>query len=106
MDAHAEDDPEFRVWPPHCVKGAAGQAKAAETLLEKRVLVTTRPGKVDLAGVQQIVVEKQQLDPFTNPNLQAVLEALNADRYVLYGVVTEYCVGCSRAGARLPRESR
>src|ERR1700683_5504186 len=32
MDAHSEDDPEFRVWPPHCVVGTAGQLKPEATL--------------------------------------------------------------------------
>src|SRR5512139_255212 len=28
VDAHAEDDPEFKTWPPHCIKGTFGQRKA------------------------------------------------------------------------------
>ncbi len=28
MDAHTEDDPEFRTWPPRNVAGTAGQQKA------------------------------------------------------------------------------
>jgi nicotinamidase/pyrazinamidase len=97
-DAHAEDDPEFREWPPHCVAGTHGQQKPAETLLEKRVVIPTAPGEYDIAGAQQIVLEKQQLDLFTNPNLPALLERLNAERHVVYGVVTEYCVRCAVMG--------
>ena len=40
----------------------------------------------------QIILEKQQLDLFTNPTLPKLLEELAADEYVVYGVVTEYCV--------------
>jgi nicotinamidase/pyrazinamidase len=98
VDAHAENDPEFRIWPHHCVAGTAGQAKAADTLLEKRAVVSTRPGGVEAAGAPQVIVEKQQLDPFTNPNLPALLETLGAGRYVLYGLVTEYCVGWAARG--------
>ena len=43
MDAHAENDPEFAIWPPHCVAGTHGQHKAEATLLEKRVVVPNRP---------------------------------------------------------------
>src|SRR6202142_109489 len=32
-DAHREDDPEFRLWPPHCVAGTTGQLKPAETMV-------------------------------------------------------------------------
>src|SRR5438874_11918549 len=38
-DAHTENDPEFRDWPPHCVAGTAGQQKPAATLLGKRVVM-------------------------------------------------------------------
>src|SRR2546423_10684383 len=62
VDAHTEDDPEFKTWPPHCVAGTAGQAKPASTLLEKRVVVPNRPHQFALDGAQQIIVEKQTLD--------------------------------------------
>ena len=75
MCAHSEDDPEFRQWPPHCVLGTIGQLKPAELLVE-----------------HQILFEKNQLDIFASPNLAPLLARLAADRYVVYGVVTEYCV--------------
>ena len=74
VDAHSENDPEFAAWPPHCVVGTIGQLKPASTL----------------AG--QIFLEKQSVDCFTVPTLPALLESLKADRYVVYGVVTEICV--------------
>lgn len=97
-DAHNENDPEFKDWPPHCVAGTAGQAKPAATLLEKRVTVPSRPVEVRPADAPQIILEKQQLDLFTNPNLPALIEALAADEYVVYGVVTEHCVRCAALG--------
>ncbi len=92
VDAHTENDPEFRDWPPHCVAGTASQAKPASTLLEKRVVIPNRPGLPPLEGAHQFVLEKQSVDCFTNVNLPALLERLAADRYVVYGVVTEICV--------------
>ena len=97
-DAHAENDPEFARWPPHCVTGTLGQRKPPGTLLEGRIVVPTTPGDYSVAGAQQILIEKQQLDCFTNPNLAAVLDQFAADRYVVYGVVTEYCVRCATLG--------
>ena len=76
MCAHSENDPEFRQWPPHCIVGTTGQQKPQSTL----------------RASGQIILEKQQLDLFTNPNLPKLLEELAADEYVVYGVVTEYCV--------------
>ena len=75
VDAHTEDDPEFATYPHHCVAGTAGQRKPA---------ITLRDG--------QVIIEKQKLDCFSSPHLQPLLAQLNADRYVVYGVVTEICV--------------
>jgi nicotinamidase/pyrazinamidase len=92
MDAHSENDPEFCSWPPHCVAGTTGQKKPAVTLLEKRVTVPNGPSLPETAGAQQILLEKQSVDCFTNPNLIPLLDRLGADRCVVYGVVTEICV--------------
>ena len=96
MCAHEENDEEFLRWPPHCVLGTAGQLKPQSTLLPDRSVVSNRPCEISLA--RQIILEKQQLNLFTNPNLPALLEALQADEYVVYGVVTEYCVGFAALG--------
>ena len=98
MCAHAENDAEFRDWPPHCVVGTVGQQKPASTLLAKRVVIPSAPGEYPIEGAEQILFEKQQLDLFTNPNLPQLLERLGADRYVVYGVVTEYCVRLAALG--------
>jgi len=37
MDAHSENDPEFQIYPHHCVAGTVGQQKAAVTLIEKKL---------------------------------------------------------------------
>lgn len=92
MDAHSENDPEFKSWPPHCVAGTTGQQKPAGTLLDERVVIPNRQVSISLNNARQFLLEKQALDCFTNVNLPALLGALAADRYVVYGVVTEICV--------------
>jgi nicotinamidase/pyrazinamidase len=91
MDAHSEDDPEFRAWPPHCVAGTTGQQKAEATLLGQRVVIPNSGFDLNI-DAQQFLLEKQTFDCFTNMNLAKLLEGLGADRYVVYGVVTEICV--------------
>src|SRR5947199_3648012 len=59
---HTEDDPEFKTFPPHCIKGAAGSAYVPEALTEKVLAVPNDadaklPG--DLTPYQQIHLEKQ-----------------------------------------------
>jgi nicotinamidase/pyrazinamidase len=96
-DAHTEDDPEFKIWKPHCVTGTTGQQKIADTLLNQPLVLRSAPGSLDeirsrVAHGAQIIVEKQMLDCFTNPSLRPLLNIIGADRYVVYGVVTEHCV--------------
>jgi nicotinamidase/pyrazinamidase len=80
-DAHSENDPEFRTpWHPHCIVGTVGQAKPASTL------------------VGQTIVEKQVYDMFAKPLLDEMLDRIGAERYVVYGVVTEVCVRCAVTG--------
>ena len=76
MGGHSEDDPEFRIYPHHCVSGTVGQRKPALTLLEKS------------DAARQVILEKQELDCFSNPTLAPLLAELAAVRYVVYGVVT------------------
>jgi nicotinamidase/pyrazinamidase len=92
MDAHTENDPEFQAWPPHCVAGCIGQHKPEAMLLSHRVVVPNTPVGVAIENVQQFLLEKQTFDCFTNVNLARILEQLGAERYVVYGVVTEICV--------------
>jgi nicotinamidase/pyrazinamidase len=92
VDAHSEDDPEFRDWPHHCVAGTLAQQKPAATLLEKRAKVPNMLAAIEIAGAQQMIVEKQTFSVFSNINLKLLLEHFQADRYVVYGVVTEVCV--------------
>jgi nicotinamidase/pyrazinamidase len=102
-DAHSEDDLEFQTWKPHCVVGTAGQQKAGSTLLNQPLVLGTDINSLDairsrIANAAQIIVEKQMLDCFTNPNLRPLLELLAPDRYLVYGVATEHCVRCAAFG--------
>lgn len=110
-DAHTEDDPEFKVWKPHCVAGTAGQQKIACTLLKQPLVISSTAGSLDalrsrIDNAAQIIIEKQTLDCFMNPNVHSLLALIGAQRYVVYGVVTEICVryaafGLLETGARV-----
>ena len=104
-DAHPEDDPEFKIWKPHCVVGTVGQQKSAVTLLNAPAILTSAPGE-QVGDAAQIIVEKQNVHCFTNPNLRPLLDRLGADRYVVYGAFSEICVhhalfGLLETGARV-----
>lgn len=126
-DAHQADDPEFQHWPPHCVKGSAGaelipEARAARLLVIPNQRDFVFPG--NLGAYQQILLEKNTLDIFDNPNTGALLAWINmmsavsaapaattggsdaGPDFLVFGVVTEYCVlraadGLLRRGFRV-----
>ena len=100
-DAHQPSDPEFRDYPPHCLTGTAGQQKVPGTVLAKHLVMPNRKSELpaELESYQQIIVEKQALDVFTNPNIETLLGKLGKDReIILYGVVTEICVDRAARG--------
>ena len=87
-DAHQPDDPEFRVWPLHCVKGTRGAELIPEARAARRLVIPNQENFVfpdDLRSYQQILLEKNTLDVFDNPNTGMLLSRLA-------GVVTEHCV--------------
>src|SRR5258706_6878243 len=93
-DAHADQDPEFATWPPHCVSGTLGQKKPAETLRADAVVIPNTRGDLPsgLREASQIIVEKQTLDVFETQTIERALAERPAKRYLLCGVVTEICV--------------
>jgi len=99
---HAKDDPEFEVFPPHCVKGTAGAEFVPEALTERVITVpneSTATLPHDLAQYQQILLEKQTLDIFESRHAAALVERLDRDaEFVVFGVVTEYCVRLAAKG--------
>lgn len=100
-DAHPENAEEFKVWPPHCVSGTFGQKKPVATLLDSRSTLPWDPafdfGSLDLSA-PQIVLEKNDLDMFTNPHTPGLLKALGITECVVYGIFIDYCVKCAIMG--------
>ncbi|TAM84691.1 MAG: cysteine hydrolase [Acidobacteria bacterium] len=93
-DAHAPDDPEFKLWPPHCVAGTPGQQHIQETSLPGALTLSMRSGPFVSPGKwpPQIILEKDVYETTANPNFDTVLKTLGTRRYVVFGVATEYCV--------------
>ncbi len=103
VDAHAATDAEFQQFPPHCVRGTEGQRKLDETLLPRPLILPNKPVDRNLMEAvrkhQQIIVEKQTLDLFSNPVAERLLRAL-PPRAIVFGVTTEYCVKAACMGLR------
>lgn len=101
-DFHAPDDPEFRIFPPHCVKGTAGAELVPEALTEKVARVPNEASAKlprNLFQYQQILLEKQTLNVFESRHADALVRKLgNEAEFVVFGVVTEYCVSFAAKG--------
>jgi len=101
---HPVDDPEFQQFPPHCLKGTPGAEFIPEALTDRVVRLenrTTDKLPEDFSEYQQIVLEKQTLDIFQTHHADALVERLgNAPEFIVFGVVTEYCVSCAVKGLR------
>src|SRR5579864_6883322 len=99
---HAPDDPEFEIFPPHCVKGTSGSELVPEALAETVARVANDAESElpeDLARYQQILLEKQTLNIFESRHADSLVQRLGSQaEFVVFGVVTEYCVSFAAKG--------
>jgi nicotinamidase/pyrazinamidase len=99
---HPAGDPEFSQFPPHCLKGTPGAEFVPEGLADKIIRLENDGAAElpeDLHEYQQILLEKQTFDIFETLHADALVERLgNAAEFVVFGVVTEICVGCAVRG--------
>ena len=103
------DSPDLREsFPPHCMRGTAGQRKIAETALRDPLVIEPDrplpPGVRTHAG--DFLLHKHWFDVFTNPNVLPLLGLLDPSDIVLYGVALDVCnrhaiEGLLRPGARI-----
>jgi len=98
---HTKDDPEFAIFPPHCVQGTPGANLVPEALTEKVVTVPNQAASLppDLSRYQQILLEKQALNIFESRHADELVERLGPNvEFVVFGVVTEFCVRFAAKG--------
>lgn len=99
---HTENDPEFATFPPHCIKGTPGSQVVPEGLTDKVFTIPNESSATvpdDFRKYDQIHLEKQTLDVFETRHVEEVLRRLPKDaEFVVFGVVTEYCVRLAAIG--------
>jgi nicotinamidase/pyrazinamidase len=98
-DPEISENPDWKTtFPPHCMRGTPGQQKIAETTLDNPLVLEPEPWeKTRLTREIQehrgdFLVLKGSLDVFSNPNTSTLVEVLDPDAIVLYGVATDFCV--------------
>jgi nicotinamidase/pyrazinamidase len=82
-DRHTQDDPEFRMFPPHCIEGTA----EAEVIPE----LASYPGEV---------IPKKRYSGFFGTPLDEKLKELKPEKLIVCGVLTNICVLHTVADAR------
>jgi nicotinamidase/pyrazinamidase len=95
-DSHPEGDPEFETFPPHCLRGTPGAQIIPEGLTKNFSTIpndASRDMPGNILSFPQVIFEKQTLDVFNNPHAGKIVERLGYEtQYIVFGVVTEYCV--------------
>ncbi len=74
-DHHAPDDPEFNMFPPHCIEGTA----------ETEVIP-------ELAQYEGKIIPKRRFSAFFDTPLEGKLSQLKPEKLIICGVCTEICV--------------
>ncbi len=82
-DNHDKDDPEFKMFPPHCIAGTA----EAEIIPE-------------LSKYAHEIIKKKRYSAFYGTDLEKKLEKLKPDKLIVCGVLTNICVMHTVADAR------
>jgi nicotinamidase/pyrazinamidase len=83
-DAHEEDDPEFQIWPRHCVRGTWGS----------QIHPAIQPDNNDK------VFHKQQYSVFTSHSFESTLKQMEIEQLFIAGVATNYCVKAAAVDAQ------
>ncbi len=93
-DMHKEDDPEFKLFPVHCVKDTPGCQKIEASICKDNVIIENVGQDIteSMLDHDQIIIEKQSHGIFDNKNSDKVIAGLDAGDYVVFGVATDYCV--------------
>ena len=96
-DPEISETPDFQnTYPPHCLRGTRGAEKILETKQRDPLplsLVPFPPGLLPrmIEGKREILLLKKNFNVFTNPNTDPLLDALDPEEIVVFGVATDVC---------------
>lgn len=109
VDLHAPDDPEFKALKlaPHALDGTDGRRKISETWM-RGVPVIPLSGKrrpwpniVELRQRGgQVILEKNQVDLFSNPATKELMRTFQPRELILYGALLEHEIHATALTAR------
>ena len=91
-DPEISEDPDFETtYPPHCLRGTRGARKIDETEQQDPVPIGLGPLDEKWLRGREFLLLKKHFDVFTNPNTERLLERLDPEEVILFGVATDVC---------------
>jgi nicotinamidase/pyrazinamidase len=97
-DAEISEAPDWKTtFPPHGMRGTAGQRKIAQTALVDPLVIEPEPEDAEALGRRirahrgDFLLNKHTLDVFSNANVSTLLATLAPKAIVVYGVATDFC---------------
>jgi len=91
-DSEISEQPDFETtYPPHCLRGTHGARKIDETDQLDPVPIGLEPLDEKWLRGREFLLLKKHFDVFTNPNAERLLERLDPEEVILFGVATDVC---------------
>jgi nicotinamidase/pyrazinamidase len=91
-DSEISAEPDFSTtYPPHCLRGTRGARKVPETEQVDPVPLGLEPVAERYLEGREFLLLKKHFDVFTNPHAGLLLERLDPEEVLLFGVATDVC---------------
>ena len=91
-DPEISDSPDFQTtYPPHCLRGTRGSRKVPETEQVDPVPIGLEPLPERWLEGREFLLLKKHFDVFTNPNTERLLDRLDPEEVIVFGVATDVC---------------
>jgi len=88
--------------PPYCMDRSPGQKKLPFTLLPKRVVLygdnTLDVPNDPFRRFRQVIVTKRNRDFLSNPKADRLVNALDCEYFVIFGMIAEHCIKAAALG--------
>ncbi|QDV33944.1 cysteine hydrolase family protein [Tautonia plasticadhaerens] len=105
--SHEPDQPDPEPFPPHCLVDSKGAERIEETRWPGSLVLAPdgafEPPHGGETVPSHLTLQKRKYDLFSHPEADRVVSFYSKSgptTFVVYGVATDYCVGCAVRGLR------
>lgn len=112
-DAEIDPHPDYeKTYPPHCMAGTPGAERVGFMghvpidYIDSESLPATGLKQLAQKRPLHIVLRKQALDVFTNPNTRPLLDTLDPEVILIFGVALDICVKHTLTGLQRTTDAR